>query len=137
LTQLGFTDVVNIKPGEAVFIQKGGVPQFKQIEKRDSWSLDIFEMGKVHPCMPISCDSFLMLFRLVYFARPDSELDGISVHRSRENMGRKLAKKIKDTLSKEAFDEIDVGKFFPSASFVSYRRSLPLFTVLTSANVCQ
>ncbi|CAG9942961.1 unnamed protein product [Clonostachys rosea f. rosea IK726] len=119
LTQLGFTDVVNIKPGEAVFIQKGGVPQFKQIEKRDSWSLDIFEMGKVHPCMPISCDSFLMLFRLVYFARPDSELDGISVHRSRENMGRKLAKKIKDTLSKEAFDEIDVVIPVPETSNTS------------------
>lgn len=99
LTQLGFTDVVNIKPGEAVFIQKGGVPQFKQIEKRDSWSLDIFEM--------------------VYFARPDSELDGISVHRSRENMGRKLAKKIKDTLSKEAFDEIDVVIPVPETSNTS------------------
>ncbi|CAH0053640.1 unnamed protein product [Clonostachys solani] len=99
LTQLGFTDIVNIKPGEAVFIQKGGVPQFKQIEKRDSWSLDIFEM--------------------VYFARPDSELDGISVHRSRENMGRKLAKKIKDTLSKEAFDEIDVVIPVPETSNTS------------------
>lgn len=86
--------------------------------------------------MPLSCDSFLMLFRLVYFARPDSELDGISVHRSRENMGRKLAKKIKDTLSKEAFDEIDVGKFSPSAPSVHTDGRFSI-QILISANLCQ
>lgn len=89
LTQLGFSDITTILPGQAVFIQKGGVPQFSQVKERISWSLDCFEM--------------------VYLSRPDSDIDGISVYRSRENMGRKLAKRLRETLTKEELDEIDVG----------------------------
>ncbi|KAK4167446.1 phosphoribosyltransferase-like protein [Cladorrhinum sp. PSN259] len=69
LTQLGFNNIVDILPGQAVFIQKGGY---------------------------------------VYFARPDSEIGGISVHRSRQNMGPKLAKKMKKTLGEKGIQEIDV-----------------------------
>jgi amidophosphoribosyltransferase len=91
LTQLGFTDIKNLLPGQAVFIQKGGVPHFSQVKERISWSLDIFE--------------------LVYLSRPDViDMDGISVYRSRENMGRKLAKRLRETLTKEEIDEIDVSK---------------------------
>jgi amidophosphoribosyltransferase len=89
LTQLGFNQIIDILPGQAVFIQKGGVPQFRQIVERKSYTPDIFEF--------------------VYFARPDSCIDGLSVHRSRQNMGLKLAKKMRDTLGEKGIRDIDVG----------------------------
>jgi hypothetical protein len=43
LTQLGFSNIVDILPGTAVFIEKGGKPQFRQIVERKSYTPDIFE----------------------------------------------------------------------------------------------
>ncbi|GAP91366.1 putative amidophosphoribosyltransferase [Rosellinia necatrix] len=111
LRQLGFKDYRDILPGEAVFIQKGGKAEFKQVVERKSYTPDIFEY--------------------VYFARPDSVSDSISIHKSRQNMGVKLADKIRETIGDEGVRGIDVIIPVPetsntSAAVVSERLKIPL-----------
>lgn len=90
LKQLGFGDIVNVLPGQAVFVQKGGAPIFRSIVERKSYTPGYFEY--------------------VYFARPDSTIDDISVYRSRQNMEGKLAKKVGEVLGEKGIEDIDAGR---------------------------
>lgn len=74
LDSVGFTFVRDVAPGEAVYVNEKGELFTKQCAKKPS----------CNPC----------IFEFVYFARPDSFIDGISVYASRVNMGRKLGEKI-------------------------------------------
>jgi amidophosphoribosyltransferase len=74
LDAVGFHFVRDVAPGEAVYVNEAGELFTKQCASKPSCT----------PC----------IFEFVYFARPDSFIDGISVYASRVNMGRKLGEKI-------------------------------------------
>ncbi len=72
---LGFELIGDVGAGEAVFISEGD----RKVHRKKI-------ANQTHtPCV----------FEYVYFARPDSIMNGISVYKSRLRMGRKLAHKIK------------------------------------------
>src|SRR6478752_5400103 len=74
LTGNGFKFIRDIGPGEAVFIDEQG----------RLFSQQLVASVRHTPC----------IFEYVYFARPDSIMDNISVYRARMRMGDKLAEKI-------------------------------------------
>jgi amidophosphoribosyltransferase len=83
---LDFEMVRDIAPGECIFIDKAGNLHAQQCAENPVMS----------PC----------IFEYVYFARPDSMMDGISVHKSRMRMGTKLAEKIKREFADHDIDVV-------------------------------
>ena len=75
LDVLGFTMLGDVAPGEAIFIDLDGKLHRRQCAPHAS----------LRPC----------IFEHVYFARPDSLMDGISVYKTRMRQGEALAKKIR------------------------------------------
>ena len=90
---LGYELVRDIAPGEAVFIGFNGEFHSRQCA----------EAPRLLPC----------LFEYVYFARPDSVMNGVSVYQARLDMGVTLAEKVKRSLKA---DEIDVVMPIPDTS---------------------
>ncbi len=86
LTALGYEITCDIKPGEAVVISRNGEVFIQQCAQNPRHS----------PC----------IFEFVYFARPDSVIDNISVYKSRLRMGDKLAEKIKRDWQDERIDVV-------------------------------
>jgi amidophosphoribosyltransferase len=86
LDTLGFDLIADIAPGEAVFIHADG-----RLYKRQC-----AEQPVLSPC----------IFEFVYFARPDSIIDNISVHKARLRMGKKLAAKIKREWKRHDIDVV-------------------------------
>lgn len=84
----GFTKVRDVAPGEAIFISEDGKLYTQQCSEAPVYS----------PC----------IFEFVYFARPDSTIDNISVYASRVHMGRKLGQKIK-----REWEDVDIDVVIP------------------------
>ncbi|SEQ06692.1 amidophosphoribosyltransferase [Ectothiorhodospira magna] len=74
LDTLGFELVRDLAPGEAIYIETDGTVHLQQC----------VEQPVLSPC----------IFEYVYFARPDSMMDNVVVHRARMRMGTRLGKKI-------------------------------------------
>lgn len=93
---LGYKLVRDIDPGEAVYMDVDGQIHFKQCAESTMRS----------PC----------IFEHVYFARPDSVMDGISVYKARLRMGEYLARKVERTYPEH---DIDVVLPIPDTSRTS------------------
>lgn len=89
--------MTNNAQGEAMIITRGKVTR-RQVAVPSTFTPDIFEY--------------------VYFARPDSTLDGISVYRSRMAMGDLLAETAKEELKKAGLT-VDVVIPVPDTSRVA------------------
>jgi amidophosphoribosyltransferase len=74
LDTLGFVLERDVAPGEAIFIDADG----------HFYSQQCAANASLNPC----------IFEYVYLARPDSQIDGISVYQTRLNMGASLARKV-------------------------------------------
>ena len=93
LDTLNFKVMRDVAPGEAILVDESG----------NFHSRQCVQNPQLNPC----------IFEYVYLARPDSVIDGISVHESRRNMGMSLADKI---VSQGLADQIDVVIPIPDSS---------------------
>eukprot|EP00928_Gymnodinium_smaydae_P068861 TRINITY_DN5215_c0_g2_i1.p1 TRINITY_DN5215_c0_g2~~TRINITY_DN5215_c0_g2_i1.p1 ORF type:complete len:976 (+),score=167.72 TRINITY_DN5215_c0_g2_i1:183-2930(+) len=92
----------DVAPGETVFFDlRDGSKQSRQCY----YALD--ELPQLQPC----------IFEYVYFARPDSRMNGVSVYESRVKMGEMLANTIKNEV--RSWEEIDVVIPIPDTSRTS------------------
>ena len=96
LDSLGFDLIRDLEPGEALFIDKSG-------------EIHLQQCAADHELVPC-------IFEHVYFARPDSLMDNISVYKCRLRMGEKLAEKL---LRERPEHDIDVVIPIPDTSRVS------------------
>lgn len=93
LTGCGFTLVRDVAPGEAIFIDLDGNMVSRQCAEHTALT----------PCA----------FEYVYFARPDSMMDNVSIYDARLNMGEYLGDNVAKSLR---LGEIDVVMPIPDSS---------------------
>ncbi len=70
---IGFQESEDVKPGEAIFVDR---------------------QHRLHRYQVARADLHICIFEFVYFARPDSVIDGIEVYEARLRLGEKLADEI-------------------------------------------
>jgi amidophosphoribosyltransferase len=78
LSFLGYESIRSLAPGEVLFIDRKGGVHTRVLDGR----------------APRHC-----MFEWVYFASPESEIDGVPVYGSRIELGRKLAKLVKEQIA--------------------------------------
>lgn len=88
LDACGYEFVRDVAPGEAIYFTESGEIHSRQCAENPTYC----------PC----------IFEYVYFARPDSTIDKISVYASRIEMGKKLGEKIE-----KEWDDLDIDVVIP------------------------
>jgi len=86
----------DVGPGECILVD----------EDQQFYSHKVAEVARCSPC----------LFEYIYFARPDSIIDGISVYQAREQMGVYLAQAIRENILSSPQLDIDVVIPVPETS---------------------
>ena len=92
ITAAEFKIVRDVKPGEVILVHPDGRLQAKQVAPPNH-----------HPC----------IFEFIYFARPDSQIDDISVYKARLRLGEELSKEFK---KKHEGAKVDVVVPVPDSS---------------------
>ncbi len=88
LDAVGFDFVRDVAPGEAIYATFDG----------ELYTQQCAENPQVNPC----------IFEFVYFARPDSFIDKVSVYSARGEMGKKLGERIKTE-----WEDLDIDVVIP------------------------
>lgn len=102
---LGFEPQGDLLPGEVAYVDQSG-RLFRRV---------LQTTGKAfRPCM----------FEYVYFARPDSTLDGVSIYRARLRMGQNLAKKWKERYPDRMPDIVIPAPFTANTAALSFAHEL-------------
>lgn len=112
LDQLGYSNMRDILPGEAVIIRQRKNKSVTTENGEYAQYDPIVSSRQVVPAKTYTPD----IFEFVYFARPDSIMDGISVYRSRLVMGVKLAGAVVKALGSNYKEMIDVVVPVPDTS---------------------
>ncbi len=100
---LGFEPAGDIQPGEVVYVNRDGNLFRQQVEKK-----------QFTPC----------IFEYVYFARPDSTINGVSVYRSRLHMGQNLARHWKKTYPDVLPDVVIPAPFTSNTAALSFAHEI-------------
>lgn len=100
---LGFEPKGDLAPGEIAFVSSSGKLFRKVIESKT-----------FRPCA----------FEYVYFSRPDSTLDGVSVYRARLRMGQNLAREWKRTYPNDLPDVVIPAPFTANTAALSFAHEL-------------
>lgn len=100
---LGFEPKGDLQPGEIAYVNKEG-KLFRQV----------IESKEFRPCV----------FEYVYFARPDSTLNGVSVYRSRLRMGQNLARRWKEVYPEAIPDVVIPAPFTANTAALSFAHEI-------------
>lgn len=100
---LGFEPKGDLQPGEVAYVNKAGKLFRRVVETRE-----------FRPCV----------FEYVYFARPDSTLDGVSVYRSRLRMGQNLARRWREKYPDVIPDVVIPAPFTANTAALSFAHEL-------------
>jgi len=100
---LGFEPISDVKPGEVIFVNRAG-EVFREVLENRTFS----------PC----------IFEYIYFARPDSTLDAVSVYRARLHMGQNLAREWRKTYPDIMPDVVIPAPFTSNTAALSFAHEL-------------
>lgn len=100
---LGFEPKGDIAPGEIAFVNREG-KLFRRVVKTRQFT----------PCV----------FEYIYFARPDSTLNGVNVYHSRLHMGQNLARRWKEKFSGIMPDVVIPAPFTANTAALSFAHEL-------------